>query len=735
MARTLCLALLLATLAPSAAAQQDLAFEPDMARLAERAIEVYKEDGRDPYLNVLFRLQLVAGRYADAVASIHELRDLRQDPALYVQYEIYADAKRREATDGVAFEEAFARSFRDVHGRLDDLTAHAAQYSFGAWLAGMEDDLRAALERQKGASRIALPDALDLLRKHQVADVYRNILPLAPALVDEDDRRRYVVQDDLLIKTRDGAAVSALVVRPRSAAARIPALLEFTIYARREWSYAEAKRSAANGYAGVVAYTRGKGASPVAPVPYEHDGDDAYDVIDWIGKQPWGDGRVGMFGGSYEGFTQWAAAKRRHPALKAIMPSVPVAPGIDVPMEGNVFLSFVYKWVPYVTNNKTLDDATYEDGKRWSALERAWYVTGQPYRSLESIDGWPSPIFRRWLDHPSYDRYWQRMIPYKEEFARIDIPVLTTTGYYDGCLVSALYYFAEHTKYNPRANHYLVVGPYDHVGAQRRSSRVLMGYETDPSAALDVERLRYEWFDHVLRGGPRPAILKDRVNYQVMGADEWKHAPSLAGVANGTIRFHLTPARAGGHYRLAEMPPASDAFVAQTVDLADRTDVDREPSPLIVTRTLDASNGLAFVSDPVREPVEVSGLFSGRLDFVVNKRDMDLNIVLYELMPSGEYLQLSHYLGRASYARDRSRRHLLVPGKRARLDISSGRMTSRKLRAGSRLVVVLRIYKQPDAQLNYGTGRDVSDESIADAREPLAIRWYGTSYVDVPVRK
>jgi hypothetical protein len=133
-----------------------------------------------------------------------------------------------------------------------------------------------------------------------------------------------VIEKDLLLKTRDGAQVAALVVRPRGAAGRLPAAFNFTIYARDN-NLVEAKRSAANGYAGVCANTRGKGRSPNDPVPYEHDGADATDVIDWISKQPWSDGR-GDVRRQLRGFTQWAAAKYRHPALKTIMPSVPVAP-------------------------------------------------------------------------------------------------------------------------------------------------------------------------------------------------------------------------------------------------------------------------------------------------------------------------------------------------------------------------------------------------------------------------
>ena len=71
---------------------------------------------------------------------------------------------------------------------------------------------------------------------------------------------------------------------------------------------------------------------------------------------------------------------------------------------------------------------------------------------------------------------------------------------------------------------------------------------------------------------------------------------------------------------------------------------------------------------------------------------------------------------------------------RERLDFESVRLTSRKLQSGSRLVVLLNIIKQPDLQINYGTGKDVGEETIADAGQPLQIKWFGGSYIDVPVR-
>ncbi|HEY0511794.1 MAG TPA: CocE/NonD family hydrolase [Thermoanaerobaculia bacterium] len=733
---------------PAAAAGDPAALATAMPALAREVIAVYRNDDRRSYLDDLFRLRIVAGQYAEASATLASLRALppggvsRQAGATNVIYEIFATARARQSADGSTFDAAFQRAFREALGGLDDRTSALVMRALGVDPASIPQAVKDALEPQKGKRAIPLAGALALVRAYQVDQVFKDVLPLAAALIAEDDGRRYVIDRDLPVRTPDGATVCALVVRPRSASGRLPALLNFTIYADPGTTMDEARRTASNGYAGVEGLTRGKGCSPDPPVPYEHDGSDAAAVIDWISRQPWSDGRVGMYGGSYEGFTQWAAAKHMPKALKALMPSVTAAPGIDVPMEGNVFQTFVYYWPFYTATNKTLDNAPYNDRGRWWRMNREWYVTGQAYRALDKIEGTPNPFFDRWLDHPAYDAYWQGMIPYRQDFARIDIPVLTTTGYYDDGQIGALYYFIQHHQYRPGAEHDLLIGPYDHIRGQRGTfSRlgnpltVLRGYETDPVAQIDIGELRYQWFDFIFKGGPKPAILKDKVNYEVMGANEWRHAPSLAAMGSKALRFHLSAARTGDAYRLSAQKPAAGAFVPQKVDLADRTDVDRVfPGGGIVDQDLNRWNAVVFLSDPFRKATDLSGLFSGRLDFITNKKDLDFVVELYELTAKGEYVELSFYMARASYVKDRGHRHLLTPGRRQRLDFRSGRLTSRRFQAGSRLVALLRIVKSPGAQIDYGTGKDVSDETIADAGAPLEIRWLGDSFIDVPTR-
>ena len=231
----------------------------------------------------------------------------------------------------------------------------------------------------------------------------------------------YEVEHDLLIKTKDGASISAIVVRKKGQTAPAPSIFQFTIYVRDSDNgrdITSLKEAADRGYVGVMAYTRGKRLSPNDIVPYEYDGRDAYTVIDWISKQPWSNGKVGMYGGSYNGFTQWAAAKTLHPALKTIVPYVAGGPGFGLPMENNIFINPNYEWAFYVTNNKTLDNAVGNDRARFRAMQNKWWETGQAYRQLDKIDGTPNKFFQRWLDHPAYDTYWQNMVPFRKDFAQ-----------------------------------------------------------------------------------------------------------------------------------------------------------------------------------------------------------------------------------------------------------------------------------------------------------------------------
>ena len=172
------------------------------------------------------------------------------------------------------------------------------------------------------------------------------------------------------------------------------------------------------------------------------------------------------------------------------------------------------------------------------------------------------------------------------------------------------------------------------------------------------------------------------------------------------------------------------------MNLANRADIDR---PIagggVVSTEIDTVDVLQFVSDPLTEHTELSGLFSGSLDVAINKRDFDAYIAVYELNARGEYFLLTTWQMRASHTRDLTTRTLLTPGQRRRLAFTSIRVVSRLLEPGSRIVALVGPIKAPVFQINLGSGKNVSDETIGDAGVPLEIRWFGDSFIDLPIRR
>ncbi|MFG4002633.1 CocE/NonD family hydrolase [Flavobacterium aquidurense] len=553
----------------------------------------------------------------------------------------------------------------------------------------------------------------------------------------EDLKSAYAIQDSVMIETRDGAFISAIVVRKKGVSGPEPVLLQYTIYVRDKGRDLKSLKEAADhGYVGVMAYSRGKRFSPGEIFPYENDGSDAYDVIDWISKQEWCNGRVGMYGGSYNGFTQWAACKKMHPALKTIVPYVANRPGMGLPMENNVFVNPNYEWSFYVGNNKSLDTVTGNDRPRFRKMMFKWWETGVAYKKMDSIDGSPNRLFQRWIKHPSFDEYWQKMAPYGKQFEQINIPVLAFDGYYNDSQNSSLYYVRELQKYNPQNPVYVIIGPYGHFGAQVGGETDLYDYKVDATALINIKNITYQWFDYILKNGTKPELLKDKINYEVMGANEWRSAPSLDKMSNSFLKMYLTAKKSGKFYALTDKKPIQKKYLYQEVDFADRQiqNNDYYPDP-IIRKEIDTSNGFVFISDPLEEPILINGSFVGEIKASINKNDMDIGVTLYEVMPNGEYFHLSYFLGRASYAKDITKRNLLKPNKIVTIPFSNTHLVSKQLNKGSRLLVVLNVNKNPFSELNYGTGKVVAEETIKDAKESLKIKWYNNSFVKIPILK
>ena len=687
------------------------------------------------YYDDLFRINIINENYNLSLSQLDSLRNITMRnnsitaSAMGSQFEIYINTIKR-APNKNNFDKIYEEEFKKKYEKLPLKSQIILSQYFTYDPTSLKKDINEIITNNIQQDSIDLSDAIKLCRKYNIYDVGNKTFKLGTQLLKNLEKEVFTIYDSIKVSTKDNGILTLSVVLNNKAPKPQSTILINTIYSDLK-NINDAKKLASDNYIGVILNTRGKYLSNNSIEPFEHEVEDINEAINWIIKQPWSNGKVGMIGGSYLGFSQWAATKKLHPALKTIIPQAAVGIGTeDFPMNNNIFTSYAIRWLNYVVNSKMTDYTDFSDVKKWNSTYKQWYITGKPFRQLDFISGKSNIIFQRWLNHPSFDSYWKNMIPYKKDFSKINIPILTITGYFDADQLGALYYLRNHYKYNTNADHYLIIGPYDHSGAQGYIKNELKGYTIDSVANIDFNRIWIEWFDYILKDGKKPSFLKNKINYQVMGTNQWKNVNSVENFSKNKLKFYLE-----NNGLLSDEKISNKSFSLLKVDFKDRSDVDEllDLKNEIVENKIYTKNSLIFTTNTFDKSFEFSGNFSGKFKFSINKKDVDVFVYLYELMPNGKYFLLSTYLERASYNKNNEKRNLLTPNRKETISISNNKFISKKIEKGSKLVAIVGVVKTPYYQINYGTGKDVSDEIILDAKEPLEIKFYNDSYIDVPI--
>lgn len=713
--------------------------ESVVKHLAKELRYKYKEKDLPIYYDNLFRISMINEDYNLSLSQLDSVRNVyrKSNPDIAVvmgsQYEIYINALKKHEL-GKSFDKIYEEAFRTKYEKLP-LKSQIILPQYFAFNESVTDrDITEILTKKIIDESIDIKDAIQLCRKYNNRTVAKKTFNQAILLIKKLDKEAFSVYDSIKINFKNDAVLSLSVVINNKISKPLSTIFINTIYSDKS-DINLAKEYASKGYACVILNTRGKYLSNNKIEPFEHEAEDINEVIDWITKQSWSNGKIGMIGGSYLGFSQWAAAKKLHPALKTIIPQAPVGIGtMDFPMNNNVFSPYVLRWLNYIMSTKMTDYAAFDE-KKWNSIYKKWYESGTSFKELDSLSGNKNEIFQRWLQHPSYDEYWQSMVPAKKEYSQINIPVLTITGYYDSDQLGALYYLREHYKYNKNADHYLIIGPYDHLGAQGNITPTLREYEIDNVANIDLNKICIEWFDYILKNKQKPAFIKNKINYQVMGTNEWKSTHSINEFGKQTLKLYLEKAKE--NLLLSTIKNNCNSISSLKIDFTERSDADEFLALKynVIENKLYNKNNLIFTTSTFNNSFEFSGNFSGKLIFSINKKDVDIYAHLYELMDDGKYFLLSTYLGRASYSKNSKKRKLLTKNKKEVLEIKNNEFVSKKIAKGSKLVLVVGVNKNPLYQINYGTGKDVSEETINDAKEPLEIKFYSGSCIEIPISK
>ncbi len=533
------------------------------------------------------------------------------------------------------------------------------------------------------------------------------------------------------IPMRDGVTLNATVYRPAGQKEPLPVIFMPTPYSADTY-HDKAMYFARRGYVFALIDVRGRGNSSGKFVPFLDDARDSADTIEWLARQPWSNGKISLWGGSYTGYVQWAALMELPPHLITIVPAAAAYPGVDFPISDNIFYSYNVQWLTF-TNGLLSNRSLFTDISFWTQKFRELYLSHRPYRELDQIaTGKTDPVFQTWFDHPTPGSpYWKAMVPTPEQYRRMNVPILTITGHYDEDQPGALKFYHEHMQYGSpegRAQHYLILGPWDHSGT-RAPKREVGGLTFGPASLVNLDELHLQWYDWTMKGGSKPAFLKKRIAYYVAGngGEAWKYADSLDEVASETRTLYLASenGRANEVFRsgtLGEAPPPRsepDRYVYDPLDVrpAQFEMQDSRNRHTDQTRSLHLfGNGLVYHSEPFTEPAEVSGAVKLSLWIALNVPDTDFQAELWEVLPDGSAVSLTNCQLRARYRESRDHAVLVPPGEVLRYDFTTFTWFSRRIAKGSRLRLLVSSPNSIHYQKNYNSGGAVADESGEDAR-------------------
>src|SRR6266581_1193278 len=464
------------------------------------------------------------------------------------------------------------------------------------------------------------------------------------------------------IPMRDKVELNATLYLPKmsdGSPPKAPVIFTLTPYISDSY-HARAAYFASHGYVFALVDVRGRGNSTGDFEPFANDARDGHDLVEWFAKQPFCDGKVAMWGGSYAGFDQWATARELPPHLTTIVPAAAAHPGLDFPFTNNVGISYDVQWFTH-TSGRASQQNLFADSKFWRAKFLDAYKQYIPFKTLDSFIGNPSANFQRVMGHPMVDAYYDAMVPTREQFAKITVPILTITGQYDADELGALTFYRDHlanASAETRAKHFLVIGPWDHAGTRTPTDEV-GGVKFGGSAVIDLNDLHRQWYDWTMKSGWKPEFLKNQVAYYLLapgnsGANgEWKYADNFETLVANPKTFYLDSKNgdANGVFRSGSLTEkqssqGSDTFSYDPLDTTrgervDGTDPKEKTAGIDQTYALSiGSDGLVYHTEPLPNETPFIGCPAVTLWLSIDTPDVDLSANLYEIQPDGTSILL-----------------------------------------------------------------------------------------------
>jgi putative CocE/NonD family hydrolase len=561
-------------------------------------------------------------------------------------------------------------------------------------------------------------------------------LPLAAsaAVANADKTTPVISRYNVVVTMRDGVRLSANVFRPPGTAGaagtgQYPTILLRTPYGKGD-AITPAYQSFVNhGYVVVVEDVRGRYQSGGAFEAINNDEvADGDDTLNWIARQPWSDGGVGMYGGSYLGIAQWKAAMSQNPHLKTIFPYVS---GDDDYRDRFYSTGGALK-----IGHRLLWFADNMRAAKFTPLDFKSYVQALPVRAADiSATGHRLDAWRSVANHPAYDNFW-KAASVREHLKDIHIPVYSVGGWYDNFVESDLDAFSIRHKHNPDDR--IMIGPWAHVFS---ATFAKVNFGKEALVPLRPEQLR--WFDRWLKNSPSPDPLPEKappVRIFVMGINQWRDEEEWPLSRARGVKYYLGPDGQLGNKPDPHSTP--DTFVydprnpVPTMGGAVCCDPRRFPwGPLDQRPVEKRRDVLVYSTAPLVSAVEVTGAVKVVLRVASNAPDTDFTAKLVDVFPDGNARNLTDGILRMRYRDSLETPKLMTPGEVYKATIDAG-VTSNVFLAGHRIRLEISSSNFPRFDRNPNTGGPVADAGVKDIRPAIQTVYHEHerySYVLLPV--
>ena len=550
------------------------------------------------------------------------------------------------------------------------------------------------------------------------------------------------VEADVSAAMRDGTVLRADVYRP-DAPGRYPVLLQRTPYSKDSENCVEqGHKLAERGYVVVQQDVRGRYRSDGEFQPgffsADHrDAEDGYDTVEWAAGLTWSTGRVGTFGGSYCGWTQWELAHTRPPHLAAMIPSAIAADLLDREMSGVLRLGRVLWWsvntlAPDVRRrlNEEAGPTTTEEAERlYLERDRSKWLWHLPLAEIpdEALSG-VGRHWRSWLADHASDHF-----GFLERHRDVAVPALTTTGWYDQQIGAIRNFTGMRTNgmtAEARRGQRLIVGPWSHT--TDFSSSQVGEVDFGPDAVRDFLQMADDWFGHWLKGESTGVEEWPPVQIFVMGANRWRGEEEWP-----LARTEYTDYYLGGGGKLGLGAPSDEPPDSYDYDPRDPVMTlysprgQQEPQD---QRMLDGRRDIVcYQTDPVEEPIEVTGPVTVHLWAASSARDTDFVVKLMDVWPDGFVQELCYGIVRARYRESFTSPSLIEPGRTYEYTIRAS-PTSNLFRRGHRIRLDVSSSDFPNFDRNHNTGGDdYAETTLVTARQTVYHDRQRPSRVVLPV--